>query len=135
MALAVLLVAGWGLWYRSSHGWAMDAVTMASAVGSATLGLLRPATLRAVVNWGAPVAALLVAANTPAPSDRPAMRAEEIGAMAVLALACATAVRIAMDLARASVTRVLAALASVTAMIQPRVAASLAAAYAAPSAA
>lgn len=135
MALGVLLVAGWGLWYRLSHGAALDLVTLAGAVGSAALGLVRPSALREPVNWGAAVAVFLVAASTPAPSDRPAARSVEIGAMAVLAVACATAAHAARDRTRVIVTRVLAALAAVTAMIQPRLAASLAAAYAAPSAA
>lgn len=130
-----LALAGWGLWYRSSHGLGLDSVTLGATIGMSVFGSLPPSVLRDVVNWGAPVSARLIAASTPAPSERPEIRAAEVRALALLAATCVTAAQAAQDRARTIVARMLAALAAVTIMIQPRLATSRVAAYAASSAA
>ncbi|MBB6243715.1 hypothetical protein HDE79_003190 [Rhodanobacter sp. MP1X3] len=127
MALALLLVAGWGLWYRVSHGLGVDSATLAIAVAGTTFGLLRPAALRDVANRGAKLVARTAAASIPAPSDRLAVRSVEIDALVILATACATLAHTTKDRARTIVARVLAARSAITETIHLRLAASLAA--------
>lgn len=135
MALTALVVAGWGLWYRASHGWSMDHVTLGIAVASAVFGLLRPASLRLVVNSGAALVAELAAASTPAPSERPAIRIEEIGLMAIIAAAFTTLLHITKNRVHAVTARMLAARAAIIEMLHPRLATSLVIRHAAYSAA
>ena len=130
-----LALAGWGLWYRSSHGLGLDPVTLDAMIGMLAFGLLPPSVLRDVVNWGAPVSVRLIAASTPAPSERAEIRAAEVHALALLATTYAISARVAQDRARTIVARVLAVLAAVAIMIQPRLVASQVVAYAASSAA
>lgn len=135
MALVLLVVASWGLWFRVSHNRSMDPVTIGIAVASATFGLLRPASLRLVVNSGAALVAKLGAASLPAPSERPAIRIEEIGLLAITAAAFATLLHITKDRVHAVTARTLAARAAVIETLHPRLAASLVARHAAYSAA
>ena len=103
----------------------------------ALLGLLLiPAEIvRRTVEDAARAVSRKLATIVPAPSPRPAVRAEEIGALAMLAAACATAATAVRDRARSIKSRVLATTSAITITLHPRLATSIVARHTASSAA
>ena len=120
---------------RSTHAAAVAAVWWANVVLLGALLTVHTTGLRSMIERGAERIALDLAATVPAPSDRPALRADELAALAFMAACCAAATRAARDRTRAIGTRVMAACAACTVMIQPRLATTLVARHAAASAA